>query len=95
MVPVIERLAEALRQRDAAPAHLQWIRASAGHQVRLIPVEQVHYLRSDEKYTLVAWRGDDGKAAGNDRQKRPREVAAATAARPLTAAGPPPSGDGV
>jgi len=57
--PVIERLAEALRQRDAAPAHLQWIRASAGHQVRLIPVEQVHYLRSDEKYTLVVWDGGE------------------------------------
>jgi len=27
--------------------------------VRLIPVEQVAYLRSDEKYTLVAWEGGE------------------------------------
>jgi DNA-binding LytR/AlgR family response regulator len=27
--------------------------------VRLIPVEQVHYLRSDEKYTLVVWEGGE------------------------------------
>jgi len=27
--------------------------------VRLIPVEQVAYLRSDEKYTLVVWEGGE------------------------------------
>ena len=41
------------------PAWLQWIKASVGNSVRLIPVEQVHYLRSDEKYTLVAWEGGE------------------------------------
>lgn len=43
----------------ARPAWLQWIKASVGSSVRLIPVEQVHYLRSDEKYTLVAWEGGE------------------------------------
>jgi DNA-binding LytR/AlgR family response regulator len=28
----------------------------------MIPVEDIDYLRSDEKYTLIAWRDDDGKA---------------------------------
>ena len=32
-----------------------------GNSVRLIPVEDIDYLQSDEKYTLVAWRGDGGK----------------------------------
>jgi len=41
------------------PAGLQWIKASVGNSVRLIPVEQVHYLRADEKYTLVAWEGGE------------------------------------
>ena len=41
------------------PAWLQWIKASIGNSVRLIPVEQVHYLRSDEKYTLVVWEGGE------------------------------------
>ena len=47
-------------QRPAAPA-LRWIRAAVGQSVRLIPVEDIDYLKSDEKYTLVAWRGDGGK----------------------------------
>ena len=34
---------------------LRWIRASVGDTLRLIPVEDIDYLRSDEKYTLVAW----------------------------------------
>jgi DNA-binding LytR/AlgR family response regulator len=38
---------------------LQWIKASVGHNLRLIPVDEVHYLRSDEKYTLVAWEGGE------------------------------------
>jgi DNA-binding LytR/AlgR family response regulator len=41
---------------------LRWIRAQAGRTVRLIAIDDVDYLRSDAKYTLVAWR-DDGKPA--------------------------------
>ena len=44
-----------------APSMLRWIRASMGASVRLIPVEDIDYLKSDEKYTLIAWRGDGGK----------------------------------
>lgn len=40
-------------------AWLQWIRASVGPAIKLIPVEQVIYLRSDEKYTLVVWEGGE------------------------------------
>ena len=43
----------------AGKSHLQWIRASVGTSVRLIPVEQVAYLRADEKYTLVVWEGGE------------------------------------
>ena len=39
--------------------NLQWIRATVGPALRLIPVTQVAYLRSDEKYTLVAWEGGE------------------------------------
>jgi DNA-binding LytR/AlgR family response regulator len=45
---------------DAA-APLRWVRAAVGDKLRLIPVEEIDYLRSDAKYTLVAWRGEDGK----------------------------------
>jgi DNA-binding LytR/AlgR family response regulator len=39
---------------------LRWIRAQAGKTVRLIATDDVDYLRSDAKYTIVAWR-DGGK----------------------------------
>ena len=56
-------LSSELRRRTAAGAEpsgfLQWIKASVGNHVRLIPVDQVAYLRSDEKYTLVVWEGGE------------------------------------
>ena len=54
-----------LRQHSAARGAepLRWIRASVGTQVRLIAVDEIGYLRSDSKYTLVAWRGEGGAAA--------------------------------
>lgn len=51
---------------DAAPAPapaLRWIRASVGSALHLIPVDDIDFLRSDERYTLVAWHGPDGEAA--------------------------------
>jgi DNA-binding LytR/AlgR family response regulator len=56
---VLDRMAEELRRRSAPRAWLQWIKASVGTSVRLIPVDQVAFLRSDEKYTLVAWDGGE------------------------------------
>ncbi len=57
----LDRLASVLRQRApvASGNHLQWIKASVGPSLRLIPVTEVAYLRSDEKYTLVAWTGGE------------------------------------
>jgi len=50
-------------QRGTAPAALRWIRAQVGQTLRLISVDEIDYLRSDMKYTLVAWRGDAGQPA--------------------------------
>lgn len=60
---VLLQLASQLQQGRAGPAPLRWIRASAGATLRLIPVDEIDFLRSDSKYTLVAWRGDDGRPA--------------------------------
>ncbi|HEY2395496.1 MAG TPA: LytTR family DNA-binding domain-containing protein [Rudaea sp.] len=57
---LLQQLAAQL-QRDAAPAPLRWIRAQVGQTLRLIPVDDIDYLRSDTKYTVVAWRGDAGQ----------------------------------
>lgn len=57
---VLEGLSAELRRRaGGAGRHLQWIKASVGASVRLIPVEQVAYLKADEKYTLVVWEGGE------------------------------------
>lgn len=62
-VALLQELASYLRAPPAvAPAPLRWLRASVGAAVRLIPVDDVDYLKSDDKYTLVAWR-DGGKPA--------------------------------
>jgi len=61
---LLQQIAAQLSQRPggAAPAPLQWIRAQAGQTLRLIAVDDIDYLRSDTKYTLVAWR-DAGRPA--------------------------------
>ena len=57
---LLQQLATQL-QRGAAPAPLRWIRAQVGQTLRLIPVDEIDFLRSDTKYTLIAWRGDAGQ----------------------------------
>jgi DNA-binding LytR/AlgR family response regulator len=56
---LLERVAQELRQRAGVPRYLQWIKASVGNAVRMIRIEQVLYLRSDAKYTVVAWDGGE------------------------------------
>jgi DNA-binding LytR/AlgR family response regulator len=51
-----------LQQSGGRTETLRWIRAQAGKTVRLIAIDDVDYLRSDAKYTIVAWR-DGGKPA--------------------------------
>lgn len=56
---VLAALAGELRRRAPAGGRLQWIRASVGQMIKLIPVDEVLYFRSDEKYTLVVWVGGE------------------------------------
>ena len=56
---LLERMAAELCLRGGARQHLQWIKASVGNAVRMIRIEQVLYLRSDAKYTVVAWEGGE------------------------------------
>jgi DNA-binding LytR/AlgR family response regulator len=43
--------------RSPAKGHLQWIQASVGQQLRLIPVAEILFFTSDEKYTRVQTEG--------------------------------------
>lgn len=48
--------------RSSASSPLRWLRVQMGPTLRLIPVDEIDFLRADSKYTLVAWRGDGGAA---------------------------------
>ncbi|MDT8999741.1 LytTR family DNA-binding domain-containing protein [Paucibacter sp. APW11] len=50
--------APAVAIAPTAATPLRWIKASVGAITRLIPVQEIDYLRSDERYTVIAWRGD-------------------------------------
>lgn len=55
----LERLAGDLRERLGPQRRLGFIKASVGATVRMIPVDEVIYFRSDTKYTLVVWPGGE------------------------------------
>jgi DNA-binding LytR/AlgR family response regulator len=54
---LLQQLAASL-QRNSGGAPLRWLRVSVGQTVRLISVDDIDFLRSEEKYTTVAWRDD-------------------------------------
>ena len=61
---LLQQLAAQLAQlREGAPAPLRWIRAQVGQTLRMIAVDDIDYLRSDAKYTRIAWRGDGSQPA--------------------------------
>jgi len=59
---LLARLLQQLHAHSPSPASvtqpLRWIKASVGAVLRLIPVQEIDYLRSDERYTVIAWRGE-------------------------------------
>lgn len=56
---LLDKMAQQLQERVGPRQTLKWIKASVGQAVRLIPIEQVIYFKSDTKYTLVAWEGGE------------------------------------
>ena len=58
---LVEQLARLQTSSGVEP--LRWIRAQVGQTLRLISTDDIVYLRADSKYTLIAWRGDDGRPA--------------------------------
>ena len=50
-------------QSASAPTALRWVRAQVGQTLRLISVDDIDYVHSDAKYTLIAWRDEKGKAS--------------------------------
>lgn len=70
---LLHQLAQALNP-NSAPQTLRWVRASVGPTVRLIAVQDIDFLRAEEKYTQIAWRDEAGQ---------PREAVIRTALKEL------------
>lgn len=51
--PLQQLLHRLATQMGQAPSYLQWIQASVGQSIQMIPVEDVLFFVSDEKYTRV------------------------------------------
>jgi DNA-binding LytR/AlgR family response regulator len=68
---LLQQLAAQLRMGPGGPpglpqppkAPLRWVRATVGASLRLITVDDIDYLKSDTKYTLVAYRDEGGQPA--------------------------------
>jgi DNA-binding LytR/AlgR family response regulator len=61
---LLEAIASQIEQRPRR-SELRWLRASVGHTLRVIAVDEIDFLRSEDKYTTVAWRnvtGEPGEA---------------------------------
>ena len=69
---LLQQLAQALNPN--AQQTLRWVRASVGPTVRLIAVQDIDFLRAEEKYTQIAWRDEAGQ---------PREAVIRTALKEL------------
>ena len=50
-------------QRAPSPPPLRWLRAQVRQTLRMISVDEIDYARSDAKYTVIAWRGENGQPA--------------------------------
>ena len=72
-----EAMLQALLERvekKAEAVGIRWIRASAGSILRVIPVDSIDYLRTNDKYTTIAWRDVDNQAAEAVVRKPLREI---------------------
>ena len=58
---LLRELASGLR-KEPSREPLRWIHASVGSALRVIPTDEIDFLRSDDRYTTVAYRSD-GKPA--------------------------------
>ena len=53
----------ATRVFKSAPTSLRWLRVSVGQALRLVSSDEIDFLRSEDKYTLVAWHDPAGQLA--------------------------------
>ena len=58
---LLRALSSQLQATNRTGGPLRWLRASSGQTLHMIPVDEIDFLRSDEKYTEISWRAAGGK----------------------------------
>lgn len=56
--PALGRALGRASGRAPEPPPLRWLRVSVGRAVRMVAIDELDYIRSEDKYTLIAWRGE-------------------------------------
>jgi DNA-binding LytR/AlgR family response regulator len=46
--------------KTPAPSHLKWLRVAVGQALRIVGVDEIDFLRSEDKYTGVFWHDGEG-----------------------------------
>ena len=59
---LLDQLAARVFKNPAATS-LRWLRVSVGQALRLVSADEIDFLRSEDKYTLVAWHDTAGQPA--------------------------------
>ncbi len=47
--------------KSTTPTHTRWLRVAVGRALRIVAVEEIDFLRAEDKYTTVAWRDKSGQ----------------------------------
>jgi DNA-binding LytR/AlgR family response regulator len=49
--------------KQPATTHTRWLRVAVGQTLRIVSVDEVDFIRAEDKYTTIAWHEKDGKLA--------------------------------
>ena len=58
---LLDQLAARIYKQPAS-AHTRWLRVSVGQALRVVSVDEVDFIRAEDKYTLIAWHDQAGTA---------------------------------
>ncbi len=47
--------------KSTATTHTRWLRVAVGRSLRIVAVEEIDFLRAEDKYTTVAWHDKNGQ----------------------------------
>ncbi len=58
---LLERISATLL-KSAPLSYTRWLRVAVGRSLRIVAVEEIDFLRAEDKYTTVVWHDNNGQA---------------------------------